>query len=80
MKLVKSLGVPMAAVATVAAMSQRDATLAMYDTVFASYDQLFDSLTGDDWQVQSLCPAWDVRGCITHVFGVEHMLDGWMPD
>ena len=67
-------------VATVATMSLRDRTLAMYDSIFASYDQLFDSLTDDDWKVQSLCPDWDVRGCITHVFGVEHLLSGWMPE
>ncbi len=61
-------------------MTEIDRQLEMYDNTWASYNQLFDSLSDDDWKVQSLCPAWDVRGAVTHVFGVEHMLDGWFPE
>lgn len=61
-------------------MNAIDNTLGMYDAVWASYNQLFDSLSEEDWKVQSLCPDWDVRGAVTHVFGVEHALDGWFPE
>ena len=61
-------------------MTEIDSILAMYDNSWASYNQLFDSMSDDDWKVQSLCPDWDVRGAVTHVFGVEHMLDGWFPE
>jgi uncharacterized protein (TIGR03083 family) len=36
-------------------------------------------LTDDQWQVQSLCPAWTVRECAAHVIGVETVLAGWAP-
>ncbi|MFT7600230.1 MAG: hypothetical protein ACI8TP_003171 [Acidimicrobiales bacterium] len=61
-------------------MSEIDRKLEMYDAVWASYNQLFDSMVDNDWTVQSLCPDWDVRGAIVHVFGVEHALDGWFPE
>jgi uncharacterized protein (TIGR03083 family) len=48
--------------------------------------QCFDSLGGllhelDDsqWETQSLCPAWNVHGVVTHLTGIEDILTGWKP-
>lgn len=45
-----------------------------------SQEALMDSLSADDWAVQSLCPDWDSRGIVTHLAGIEHMLSGWVPE
>lgn len=46
---------------------------------YASIDELLGRLTDEQWEVPSLCPAWDVRGVIGHLGGVEHMLLGVEP-
>lgn len=52
----------------------------------ATHEISFDEITGltadltdEQWQVQSLCPAWTVRECAAHVIGVETVLAGWIP-
>ncbi len=45
-----------------------------------SIDELFGSLDGDQWTVQSLCPDWDVTGVLIHLAAIEHMLAGKGPD
>jgi len=39
-----------------------------------SYDALIADLNDEQWQVQSYCPDWDVRGITMHLAGVEAML------
>lgn len=46
---------------------------------YASVDELLGGLDDDQWAVASLCPAWDVRGVVGHLGGVEHMLLGAEP-
>ena len=47
---------------------------------FAELNALAAGLDDDQLAVQSLCPDWDVRGCLGHVIGVEKALTGWSPD
>ena len=61
-------------------MSQRSQTIENLETCYASIETLMDSLSADDWAVQSLCPDWDVKGVISHLAGVEHALAGWVPE
>ena len=37
------------------------------------------SLSRQEWATPSLCPDWDVKGVITHLAAVEHVLQGWQP-
>ncbi len=46
---------------------------------WASLDDLFDQLGGDQWTTRSLCPDWTVRGVLVHLGAVEHMLRGNPP-
>ncbi len=43
-----------------------------------------ESLTGRmdavQWQAQSLCPDWDMRGVITHLGMMERVMTGWLPE
>ncbi len=57
----------------------RAETVANLETCFQAFDELLVSLQDEDWSVQSLCPDWDVRGVITHLAGIEHVLSGWRP-
>ena len=47
--------------------------------VFSSFGRVVASLTPEQFLVQSLCPAWDVRGVVFHVLGLETVLLGWRP-
>ncbi len=44
---------------------------------FAAISGLCADLGPDEWEVQSLCPAWTVREAIAHTVGVEEALTGW---
>ena len=59
------------------------ATMADYigahEQLFADYNELCGRLGEEELATQSLCPDWDVRDVITHVVGVETVLDGWAP-
>lgn len=46
---------------------------------WASLDDLVDQLEPGQWSTQSLCPDWTVRGVLTHLGAVEHMLRGKAP-
>jgi uncharacterized protein (TIGR03083 family) len=46
---------------------------------FDSIDGLLDGLSDEQWGTQSLCPAWTVRGVVTHLGAIEHMLCGLDP-
>jgi len=52
------------------------------ETLFGCYDALLalvEDLSADEWDVQSYCPAWTVRGVVGHLVGVEYSLLGWVP-
>ncbi len=61
-------------------MSSREQTVSNLETCFDSIEALVATLSVDDLAVQSLCPAWDVRGVLGHVVGIEHALTGWIPE
>lgn len=61
-------------------MTSRTQTVANLRTVLTSFTSLVDDLTEAQWAVQSLCPAWTVRGVVEHVALVEEALLGWRPD
>lgn len=54
----------------------RDALEKCYD----SMDMLCADLSEADWQAQSLCPDWTVRGVVDHVTGIEAAMAGWLPE
>ncbi len=60
-------------------MDDRETTIG---ALIGCYDEL-EALLGDldegEWQVQSLCPDWTVKGVVTHLAGVEDLLVGWLP-
>lgn len=50
-----------------------------HEQLFGEYNDLCSRLSAEEMATQSLCPDWDVRSVITHVVGVEAVLDGWTP-
>ena len=60
-------------------MSERLQTIENLTSCFDDIEALIGDLDADDWNVQSLCPDWTVRGVIEHLAGVESALMGWMP-
>jgi uncharacterized protein (TIGR03083 family) len=55
-------------------------------TIRGSLEQCYDAIesvcsriSGDQWQAQSLCPDWDVRGVVTHLGMMERVMTGWLP-
>lgn len=46
---------------------------------WASLDDIFDKMSGEQWATQSLCPDWTVRGVMVHLGAIEHMLVGEPP-
>jgi uncharacterized protein (TIGR03083 family) len=55
-------------------------------TVRGALEQCYDAiesvcsrLSGEQWQAQSLCPDWDMRGVITHLGMMERVMTGWLP-
>lgn len=61
-------------------MASRAQTQTALASCYDAIDELCGSLTEQQWQVASLCPDWDVTGVLTHVAGIESVLDGWFPD
>ena len=47
---------------------------------YASVETLCADLSDADWQAQSLCPDWTVRGVVDHVTSIEAVMTGWLPD
>jgi len=54
-------------------------TLTNLELCVASLEDLLPALTGEQWETPSLCPDWTVKGVVTHLAGVEHMLSDWRP-
>jgi uncharacterized protein (TIGR03083 family) len=55
-------------------------------TIRSSLEQCYDAveslssrLNSDQWQAQSLCPDWDMRGVVTHLGMMERVMTGWLP-
>jgi uncharacterized protein (TIGR03083 family) len=46
-----------------------------YDAI----ESLCSRMSGEQWQAQSLCPDWDVRGVVTHLGMMERVMTGWLP-
>ncbi len=51
--------------------------LSVTEECFGDIEGLCGDLSDDEWQVQSLCPDWNVRQCLGHAVGVEDALRGW---
>jgi uncharacterized protein (TIGR03083 family) len=48
----------------------------------AAFDELgalIGDLQPDEWDAQSLCPDWTVRGVVCHTAAIENALCDWMP-
>ncbi len=60
-------------------MSGRTDIIASLRTVMRSLGELAESLAPEQWQAQSLCPAWTVQGVLVHVTTIEEALLGWRP-
>ena len=50
------------------------------ESCYAAMETLCDDLSDADWQAQSLCPDWTVRGVVDHVTSIEAVMSGWLPD
>ncbi|MCB0950734.1 MAG: maleylpyruvate isomerase family mycothiol-dependent enzyme [Mycobacterium sp.] len=57
----------------------RNDYIEVHADLFDHYNRLCERLTEEQLGIQSLCPDWDLRGVISHVIGVESVLDGWAP-
>lgn len=47
---------------------------------YASMEALCADLSDEEWQAQSLCPDWTVRGVVDHVTSIEAVMAGWWPE
>ena len=50
------------------------------NTCYSAVEALCADLAEAQWQMQSLCPEWTVRGVIDHLTSVEAVLAGWLPE
>ena len=50
------------------------------NTCYSAVEALCADLAEAQWQVQSLCPEWTVRGVVDHLTSVEAVLAGWLPE
>jgi len=56
-------------------------------TTRTSLEQCYDAIEAlaarmdtTQWHAQSLCPAWDMRGVITHLGMMERVMSSWLPE
>ncbi|MBB3601190.1 uncharacterized protein (TIGR03083 family) [Mycolicibacterium sp. BK556] len=47
---------------------------------YTAIEDLCDELTDAEWEAQSLCPDWDMRGVVQHVASIEAVMTGWLPE
>ena len=47
---------------------------------YSSMEALCADLGDAEWQVQSLCPDWNVRDVVSHVTSIEAVMTGWLPE
>lgn len=50
------------------------------ESCYARFEALCASFRDADWEVQSLCPDWNVRDVVKHVSSIEAVMAGWLPD
>ena len=60
-------------------MRNRDEIIHSLRSCFHSFGSTIDELTADQWQVQSLCPEWTIKGVVEHAVTFETLLLGWRP-
>ena len=60
-------------------MSERNLIVSNLDACWSSVVEFLQGADGSDWQTQSLCPEWTVKGVAAHLVSVEQVLSGWMP-
>lgn len=60
-------------------MTTREQIVHNLRSVMHSFGTLVDTLTLDQWGVQSLCPDWTAHGVVVHVTAIESALLGWRP-
>jgi uncharacterized protein (TIGR03083 family) len=46
---------------------------------YTAIEAVMAGLSAAQWQAQSLCPDWTVRGVVSHLASVEQMMAGWLP-
>jgi uncharacterized protein (TIGR03083 family) len=49
------------------------------DATWTALDAVAASLTPEQWEAQSLCPAWNMRAVLAHCTSIEQVLVGWPP-
>ena len=60
-------------------MGNRNDTMTALENCFIEFESLISNLSESDWETQSLCPDWDVKGVVTHLAGIENLLLKWVP-
>lgn len=60
-------------------MSDHQTTVAALGDCFAAVTAFTADLSPAEWDVQSYCPEWTVRGVLDHLGAVEYVLRGWLP-
>ena len=60
-------------------MSERDLIVSNLDFCWKSVVEFLSKLDGSQWQTQSLCPEWTIRGVAAHMVSVEQALSNWLP-
>ncbi|MGI9613596.1 MAG: maleylpyruvate isomerase family mycothiol-dependent enzyme [Acidimicrobiales bacterium] len=60
-------------------MTSRLQTTRNLISCYDDLEALIADLSPAEWDVQSLCPDWTVRGVVEHLTGVEYALLGWLP-
>ena len=60
-------------------MSKRELIISNLEACWSSCTDLFGSLADEQWDVQSLCPEWTVKGVAAHMVSVEQVLSDWLP-
>jgi uncharacterized protein (TIGR03083 family) len=53
----------------------RGALESCYDAI----ESLSGRMDAEQWQVQSLCPAWKARDVVQHLVMMERVMTGWLP-
>lgn len=60
-------------------MSERDLIVSNLDVCWDSVVEFLSKLESSQWQTQSLCPEWTIRGVAAHMVSVEQALSNWLP-
>ena len=60
-------------------MSERDLIVSNLDVCWTSVVEFLSTLENSQWETQSLCPEWTIRGVAAHMVSVEQALSNWLP-